>query len=348
MKDLASRFPENPILTPSMVAPSRPGMKVECLLNPGVFRYGEQIHLLVRVAERPEVSEGRVVIPFLENGKLEILDLAADDPELDTRDPREFKYRGQGYLSTISHLRLFRGTDGISFEDTGLMIHGEGDHEGFGIEDCRVSMLEGGLFALTYTAVSANGYGVGLKTTRDWARFASHGIILPPSNKDAAIFENPINGLHHCIHRPSGVIVGGHYIWTASSPDLINWGAHRCVARTRPGMWDSSRIGGGAAPIRTERGLLAIYHGADAAPRYCLGGLLLDPENPSKVLARSKCPIMEPIEPYEREGFFGEVVFTNGHLVNGDEVTIYYGASDTVICGAWFSLEEILDSLEAT
>jgi predicted GH43/DUF377 family glycosyl hydrolase len=342
-----TRFSNNPILTPSEVTPSRSDLVVECLLNPGVFRFDGKVHLLVRVAERPISVEGRIRIPFLENGRLEILDVAADDPYLDTSDPREFKYKKKGYLSTISHLRLFASCDGVRFEDAGLQLIGQGDHESFGIEDCRVSTLADGRYLLTYTAVSENGYGPGLRVTEDWKTFQSHGVILPPSNKDVAIFEQKINGDYYCLHRPSGVIVGGHYIWVGSSPDLRHWGNHRCIARTRPGSWDSSRIGAGAAPIPTDSGLLAIYHGADDRSRYSLGGLLLDPNDPFRVLARSTHPIMEPETEYEKYGFFNSVVFTNGHLVDGDQVTIYYGAADRVICGARASLSEILGSLHA-
>ena len=114
-------------------------------------------------------------------------------------------------------------------------------------------------------------------------------------------------------------------------------------------MWDSARVGAGAAPIRTSEGWLAIYHGATVNPtRYCLGALLLDLDRPWKVLARSTEPIMEPTAEYEQVGFFGNVVFTNGHLVDGDQVTIYYGASDSVICGARFSIREILRTLDST
>ena len=347
MNDLARRFPENPLLKPSDVAPSGPGLKVECLLNPGVFRHDGKTCLLVRVAERPVPADGRVRIPYLRDGKVEVLDVAADDPELNTSDPREYKYRGEGYLSTVSHLRLFTSGDGRRFEDAGLQIHGRGPRETFGIEDCRVSTMEDGSYVLTYTAVSADGYGVGLKTTRDWRTFEDFGLVIPPSNKDAAVFEDKIGGNYVCLHRPSGVVVGGHFIWIGTSPDLRNWGGHVCVARTRPGRWDGARVGGGAAPIRTPRGWLAIYHGANANSRYCLGALLLDLEDPSKVIARSETPIMEPLENYEQDGFFGQVIFTNGHLVDGDEITIYYGASDTVICGARFLLSEILASLQA-
>ena len=79
--------------------------------------------------------------------------------------------------------------------------------------------------------------------------------------------------------------------------------------------------------------------------RYCLGAMLLDLKDPSRVIARGKDPIMEPVAEYEKTGFFGNVVFTNGHLVEGDTVTLYYGASDSVICGAKTSIKAILATL---
>jgi predicted GH43/DUF377 family glycosyl hydrolase len=66
---------------------------------------------------------------------------------------------------------------------------------------------------------------------------------------------------------------------------------------------------------------------------------------PWKVIARSTNPIMEPSAPYEQAGFFGNVIFTNGHLVDGDRLTIYYGAADSAVCGADFSVKAILNSL---
>jgi predicted GH43/DUF377 family glycosyl hydrolase len=72
----------------------------------------------------------------------------------------------------------------------------------FGIEDCRVTHLEN-KYWLTFTAVSGNGVGVGLRTTTDWKSFQSHGMILPPHNKDCAIFEERINGLYYAFHRPA-------------------------------------------------------------------------------------------------------------------------------------------------
>jgi predicted GH43/DUF377 family glycosyl hydrolase len=225
---------------------------------------------------------------------------------------------------------------------------GQGELESYGIEDCRVVQI-GETYYLTYTQVSPHGVGVGLRSTRDWSNFQQHGMILPPHNKDCAIFSEKIGGRYYALHRPSSPLLGGNFIWIAESPDLEHWGNHRCLAHTRKGMWDSARVGAGGAPIRTPQGWLEIYHGASVdPPRYCLGGLLLDLDEPWKVLARSREPIMEPIADYEQAGFVGNVVFSNGHLVDGDRVTIYYGASDSVICGATFSIGEILTSLSAS
>ena len=347
MIDLAHRFIENPLLTPADIVPSTPGMEVTCLLNPGVFFFEGETWLLLRVAERPVQTPGRTSFPVLtETGEISVLAFDNNDPDLDLSDPRIVRYAGRDYLTTMSHLRLVSSGDGIRFsQPTGTApILGKGSLETFGIEDCRVTLIDS-QYCLTYTAVSLNGVGVGLKTTSDWSRIQDHGLIFGPHNKDCAIFEEKIGGLYYALHRPSSPELGGNYIWIAESPDLLHWGNHRCIAQSRPGLWDSARVGAGAAPIRTEQGWLEIYHGATKENRYCLGALLLDLEEPWKVLARSISPIMEPIEPYETDGFFGEVLFTNGHLRTGDKLTVYYGASDLVICAADFSIAEILDSL---
>ncbi|MDZ4716005.1 MAG: glycoside hydrolase family 130 protein [Cytophagales bacterium] len=345
--DLAKRFEQNPLLAPADLAPSGPGMTVECLLNPGVFEFDNKIWLLLRVAERPLQKKGFVSFPtYNTKGKIDILTFSKDDPDLDFSDPRVIRYRGKDYLTTLSHLRLVVSEDGKTFHESlnYAPIFGESPLEAYGIEDCRVVEFNG-TYHLTYTMVSSFGVGVGLIQTRDWKNYLRKGMILPPHNKDCAIFGETINGRYYALHRPSSPQLGGNYIWLAESQDLLHWGNHRCIATTREDRWDSARIGAGAAPIRTSSGWLEIYHGADKDNRYCLGALLLDLKDPSLVLARSSQPIMEPAADYELKGFFGNVVFTNGHWVEGDTIHLYYGASDEVICGADLSIKEILSTL---
>jgi predicted GH43/DUF377 family glycosyl hydrolase len=346
--DIAQRFSENPVLSPTDILPSSEGMVIECLLNPGVFNFDGKIWLLLRVAERPAQKDGKISFPVLEEGKgIKILSFDKDDPELDDSDPRVIKYKGEFFLTTMSHLRLVSSSNGIDFQEEKDFpaIYGQGKLEAYGIEDCRVATFEGG-YHLTYTQVSGIGVGVGYIQTKDWRHYERKGMIFSPHNKDSALFEEKINGKYYALHRPSSQELGGNYIWLAESTDLLHWGNHKCIAVTRPDSWDSARVGAGASPIKTDAGWLEIYHGANSDHRYCLGAMLLDLNDPSKVIARSEEPIMEPIMEYEKTGFFGNVVFTNGHVVNGDILTIYYGASDEVICGATFSIEEILKTLE--
>jgi predicted GH43/DUF377 family glycosyl hydrolase len=347
MTEIAKRFPENPIIRPSDLAPSSSGVTIECLLNPGVFRFRDKVWLIIRVAERPAQEETKISFPILDQtGKMNIIIIDRSNIGLVLSDPRLIRFENVDYLTTLSHFRLMCSDDGIHFyEPVGYHpVMGRGIYETYGIEDCRVMQIDE-LYYLTYTAVSDNGVGVGLMTTTDWIHFDRGHLIFPPHNKDCAMFNEKIGGMYYALHRPTSPAIGGNYIWLAESPDLIHWGNHKCLVKTRKGKWDSVRVGAGAYPIRTSRGWLEIYHGADEQNRYCLGAVLLDLENPATILARTEDPIMEPVMDYEKAGFFGNVVFTNGHLVDGDQLTIYYGASDEVVCGAHFSIEEILSCL---
>ena len=207
MKDMASRFPENPLLLPKDIKPSSVDLQVIGLLNPGVFTFQEKTWLLVRVAECTAQKEGVIYFPILNaTGNIEIIEVPLNDPDLIATDARVVNYKGLDYLTTISHLRLLSSDDGIHFlehEDyPGLF--GEGYLEHFGIEDCRVSQIEDE-YCLTFTAVSSSGVGVGLRTTKDWKKFKNKGMIFPPHNKDCAIFEEKVNGKFYVLHRPSSV-----------------------------------------------------------------------------------------------------------------------------------------------
>jgi predicted GH43/DUF377 family glycosyl hydrolase len=349
MKDIAKRFDQNPLLSPKDLPASTHGLQIACLLNPGVFQYEGKTWLLVRVAERPEQQEGVISFSMHTPTGSKIREIPINDPELIATDARVINYKGVDYLTTLSHLRLLCSEDGVNFYEPKSypLIIGEGMLESFGIEDCRVALIHG-TYYLTFTSVSENGVGVSLRTTTDWKNFEKHGMILPAHNKDCAIFEEKINGMFHALHRPSSVAIGGNYIWIASSPDGLHWGNHKCIIKTRKGLWDSERVGAGAAPIKTEKGWLSIYHGANENHQYCLGAFLMDLEDPSKIIARTDLPIMVPTMEYERSGFFGNVVFTNGHILEPDKdtITIYYGASDEFVCGAKLSIKEIYSLLK--
>jgi predicted GH43/DUF377 family glycosyl hydrolase len=267
------------------------------------------------------------------------------DPDLEASDVRMFKYRGQTYLTSISHLRIARSRDGRQFAvDDAPALAAATWCEEFGVEDPRITAIEG-QYLIAYTAVSRYGIATALASTTDFARFTRHGLIFAPENRDVTIFPQKIDGRYCCHHRPVGHHIGGMDMWAAYSPDFRHWGEHTRVMGGRPGRWDAGRIGGGAVPIRTERGWLAIYHGADESHRYSLGALLCDLQHPETVVARSDEPLLTPQAPYETQGFFSNVVFTCGTISQGDSLTIYYGAADQYVCGATVAMSELLESL---
>lgn len=218
-------------------------------------------------------------------------------------------------------------------------------YEQRGVEDPRITYLEGSYYII-YTAYSEYGARLGLAKTNDFKTFERIALISEPGNKDGVLFPRKINGQYVRLDRPIGNEIGN--IWISYSNDLINWGNTDLLAEVRQGRWDYYRIGASVPPIETEKGWLEIYHGikhTSSGPIYRLGTLLLDLENPGKVIGRSDIPVLSPRELYERVGDINNVVFSCGAVVEDDgEIKLYYGAADTCICLATASTEEILGS----
>ncbi len=336
-----------------MVPPSRPDMEVKGVFNPAAIRHEGAVVLLLRVSEAPrDLPDGEVAASVYntDTGRLEIKRWRMDAEGVDASDPRAVDVDGHTWLTSISHLRVARSSDGIHFEveDAPAMLPAN-QYESFGLEDPRITLLDG-RYWINYTAVSALGISTALASTKDFRTFDRHGIIFPPPNRDVTIFPEKINGRFAALHRPMPEGLGQPSIWAASSPDLMSWGEHRIVATARSGYWDDLKVGGGAVPFRVRAGnqdaWLAIYHGVTRSPpTYSLGALLLDLHDPSRVVARSRDPILRPEAPYEREGFYAEVVFTCGLLAEGDRIRIYYGAADDTVAVADLSLADILAGL---
>ena len=257
----------------------------------------------------------------------------------------------------ISHLTVARSKDGL----TGWRLDPEPSlvpeperypEEKWGIEDPRISPLgETGRWAVVYTSYGEAGPLVSLATTRDFRTFRRHGAILPPENKDAALFPVSFGGSWLLLHRPVPRMPGaGAHIWLARSPDLEHWGGHRrLLAARRGGWWDADKIGASAPPLETGRGWLLLYHGVRdtvSGAIYRQGLALLDREDPARVLARSPEWVFGPERTYERSGDVGNVVFSCGWTLAGKQVRMYYGAADTAICVATANVEELIDWLE--
>ncbi len=345
------RHETNPLIKPEMVKPSRSGYRVRGVFNPAAAVYGDEIVLLLRVAEDCESKDGRVAVPYYRfeggRGHPEILEVRADDPAVQLKDTRGVVYEGRDYLSTLSHIRLARSRDGVNFKvDEKPFIYPCHESESFGVEDARVTKI-GDNYYINYTAVSGDGFATALAATENFVDIDRKGIIFPPQNKDVSILPEKIKGKYCALHRPNNDGFGLPSIWYSESQDLIHWGNHKCLARPLDTMWEKMKIGGGAAPIKTREGWLEIYHGKGEDHVYSLSLLLLDLNQPSLVLKRGREPILFPQEKYETEGFFPNVVFSNGLIEKDDgRLFIYYGACDETVCLAETTVESLLNTLK--
>lgn len=344
-----SRHPDNPLISPADIHPSRSDFEVIGTFNAGITQYNGETILLLRVAERPiSQNSDSLLCPYLNgDGTLHIEAIAIDHPEWDTTDPRKIRHvSGNVLLTSISHLRLARSKDGINFTiDAKPWLTASTPYEAFGVEDARITKIED-TYYINYTAVSSMGIATALVSTKDFVELERHGIIFPPANRDVTILPEKINGHYFCYHRPMPSMIGSYHIWSATSPDLIHWGNHRVVLESHADDWTTGRVGGGAPPVRTDAGWLSIYHAADRNDRYCLGAFLTDLDDPSRIIAKSEEPIFEPEAPYETNGFYSNVVFTCGTVSVNEMLRIYYGAADEVIALAETSIDSILETLK--
>ncbi len=345
---MVHRFSNNPLFTPSDLKPSRSNLEIIGVFNPAATLFEGKRLLMLRVAERAIPETGHVATPILDpkTGEVCIRQFRLNDPLLQMEDPRFFTYNGELFLTSLSHFRIAASEDGVNFTiDPHRTMLPHGSYEAFGIEDARITQLEG-TFYINYTAVSSDGVVTALASTTDFKNFQRLGVIFGPDNKDVALFPEKINGRYHAFHRPAVKHAGLPSIWTASSDNLLDWGRHEIVISPRRGSWDCERVGASTSPVKTPEGWLSIYHAADHNTRYCLGALLLDLEKPWIVHARSQEPFFVPEAPYEKEGFMQNVIFHNGTIDTGDGfLELYYGGADLVSCRSKVQIADLLAHL---
>lgn len=223
-----------------------------------------------------------------------------------------------------------------------------------GTEDPRITKI-GGRFYLTYVAY--NGWApprVALTSiseedfhAKNW-RWEKSVLISPPNvvDKNACLFPEKIGGKYVFLHRifPNILI---DFVDDIGSFDGKTYLKGEYKIRPRGTSWDSRKVGAGAPPLKTKYGWLLIYHAVgEAEPgRYKIGAMLLDLKDPTKVIARSRMPILSPDLNYENEGFKAGVVYPCGAVILGDELIVYYGGADMVTCAAKVGLTEFLEKL---
>ncbi|MCS7467034.1 glycoside hydrolase family 130 protein [Stieleria sp. ICT_E10.1] len=329
------------------------------VFNPGVVRIGNDVVMLVRVAERPnEKRSGWSGLPRWDPSGDCVIDWVGE-ADFVPIDPRVVQTKSDGRLrlTSVSHLRVFRRRDGSSAGWVpGPALLPELAIEEFGMEDARITKIDQ-TYWITYVSVSRQGAATALASSEDMLTFKRHGLIFCPENKDVVLFPGQVDGQYLALHRPNP---NSHFsppqIWIARSPDLLHWGEHQSLYGGEQ-SWEGDRVGGGTPPMLIDEGWLHLYHGSRRTQRdgrvgeYSVGALLLDRDDPSRVLARSGQPMMAPMAEYERNGFVPNVVFPTAMIPasldhSDDRISVYYGAADTAIGVVDFSKQDILKSLQ--
>jgi predicted GH43/DUF377 family glycosyl hydrolase len=187
--------------------------------------------------------------------------------------------------------------------------------------------------------------------TKDFKTFIRAGRLTDPvlDDRDVVLFPEKVNGKYVMMHRPLEWIGDKHgtefpAVWISASDDLLGFRESRLLIR-RKYDWEAGKIGINTPPIRTEHGWLTIYHAVGPDKYYRLGALLLELQNPNKVLHRAPDWIMQPEEEYEIDGYYKGCVFPCGKVVIDGKLFVYYGAADKYVALATCGLGELLEYL---
>ncbi|SNX53831.1 glycosidase [Thermoanaerobacterium sp. RBIITD] len=242
------------------------------------------------------------------------------------------------YGRYISRLGYAVSKDGINFMRLDKpVLSNDVEQELRGCEDPRIVKIDD-TYYMMYTGFgdrTKDDYRICLATSKNLINWERKGVVLDEPNKDATLFPEKIHGNYVMFHRryPD--------IWIAFSNDLKNWYGHKPVIKPIKGTWESARVGVAGPPIKVKDGWFLIYHAADDNNVYRLGAALLDTNDPSKVLARQKEPILEPELEWEKNGYISNVVFSCGNAIKDDNIYVYYGGADTVIGVAVLNINDI-------
>lgn len=260
----------------------------------------------------------------------------------------------------------FAGTSiGLAFSEDGIHWKAEKapcfvleDHEIRRAYDPRLTVIDDVCY-MCFAVDTEHGIRGGIASTDDFAHFQIHSLSVP-DNRNMVLFPEKVDGHFIRLERPMPVYSRGKDrfdTWLSRSPDLKFWGEHALILGVEDVPYANDKVGPAAPPIKTEKGWLTLFHAVDIdqtrgkngwedkwAKRYSAGIMLLDLEDPSKVLSVSQKPLIAPETRWEtEEGFRTNVIFPGGMILEeSGEVKIYYGASDTVECLATAQVDDLV------
>lgn len=248
----------------------------------------------------------------------------------------------------ISHLHTGESPDGVDWAITPEPIAFTNKYpddpaitRGY---DPRVCEIDG-----TYHVTWCHNAKIGLGTTTDFKQFTYEGDAFLPYNRNGVLFPRRINGKYAMLSRPSdNTHTAFGDIYYSESPDRVYWGRHHFVMGAHTTPWENVKIGPGPVPIETSEGWLLFYHGVRGLCNgfvYSMGAVLLDLDEPWKVVARCRNFLLAPEAPYEEVGVTPNVIFPCSALTDGatNRIAIYYGAADSTLCLAYTTLENVVN-----
>jgi predicted GH43/DUF377 family glycosyl hydrolase len=211
-----------------------------------------------------------------------------------------------------------------------------------GIEDARfVEFTDGGrkTYYATYTAYNGTAIRSELIETRDFLSFRMSPLQGSAArNKGMALFPRRIDGKYAMIARQDN-----ENLYLLYSDNLYRWEGGQAILKPQF-PWEFVQIGNCGSPIELEEGWLLLTHGVGPVRKYSIGAALLDKRDPSKVLARSREPLLRP-EPSEREGYVPNVVYTCGAMRHNDQIILPYAVSDTFSNFATIKISALLQAM---
>jgi predicted GH43/DUF377 family glycosyl hydrolase len=193
----------------------------------------------------------------------------------------------------------------------------------------------------TYTAYSGRSIGSELLRTSDFNRFSLTPIKgAAARNKGMALFPRKFGGQYLMLGRQDG-----KNLYLLRSDKLDHWDEGSLLLEPQF-PWEFIQIGNCGSPIELPEGWLVLTHGVGAMRKYAIGAILLDKDDPSKVLGRTPFPILSAADE-DREGYVPNVVYTCGAIVVGDDLFMPYGVADSSVCFGFFPIREILAQMHA-
>jgi predicted GH43/DUF377 family glycosyl hydrolase len=307
------------------------------LMNPSVVPHPDQTGLnpgeLRFLMSLRAVGEGHISSITFREGVL------SADCDMRLVEPSEFAVAARPHEITEERISLIRESDGPMNETVLFPVT---QAQRGGLEDLRLVQFHDGenqFYCGTYTAWSGHDIASELMVTHDFHQFELRRMSGPASrDKGMALFPRRIGGQYVMIGRQDR-----ENIFLIRSDDLTHWGEGEKLAGPRF-PWELIQIGNCGAPIELEQGWLLLTHGVGAMRKYCIGAMLLDRQDPSRVLGRSQVPLLSPSDA-GREGYVPNVVYTCGALVHGEHLFVPFGIADSSIGFATIRVDDLLASL---